>query len=85
MEPDDLRDFVERRWDRKEALKRRYWAERHRAEGPDSTLAVSDGLRGHLRDLRPDWPTAEDRAADLRHHLSLIAKLDRAAHAFSDR
>jgi hypothetical protein len=85
MEPGDIREFVGRCWDKKDALKRQYWVERYCSEGPGATLAASSMLREHFKVLRPDWPTAEDRAADLRRHLVLIAKLDRVAHAFKDR
>lgn len=85
MDPGDIREFVGRGWDQKDALKRQYWAERYRLEGPRATLAASSALREHFKTLRPDWPTAADRAADLRRHLALIAKLDRVARAFANR
>jgi hypothetical protein len=85
MDPAAVRGFVERDWERKAALKRRYWAERYRREGARATLEASRALREHLEIVRPDWPTAEDRAADLRHHQAFIAMLARAAHAFADR
>ncbi len=85
MRPRDIRAFLDRGWKEKDALKRRHWAERHRAEGPAATLAASSALRDHIRTTRPSWPTEEDRAEDLSHHLAFIEKLDRAADAFKDR
>jgi hypothetical protein len=85
MKPNDIQAFMRRGWDRKEALKREYWAEQHQERGASATLDASMALRDHLVALRPDWPTAEDRAADLRHHLELIAKLEQSADAFSSR
>jgi hypothetical protein len=35
--------------------------------------------------MRPDFPTAAEREADLRDHWLLRSRLDRAAHAFSGR
>ena len=85
MEPGDVRAFIDRGWDEKDWLKRRYWAERRRIEGPVATLAASSALRNHIRVLRPEWPTEQDRAEDLQHHLALIAKLVRVADAFRGR
>ncbi len=84
MERHELRAFANRDWHLKEVAKRNHWAERHRAEGPEATLAASALLRAHLVALRPEWPTELDRALDLRHHLELVVKLERAAHAFVD-
>ena len=33
-----------------------------------TALAVADGLRRHVKALRPDWPSAEDRERDLEVH-----------------
>lgn len=85
MESKDLRAFVRRDWALKEDLKRGYWAERYAVEGPEATLAASAAMWEHLRQLCPSWPTPEDRAEDLRHHLDFIDKLRRAAHVFTDR
>jgi hypothetical protein len=85
MNPSDIQSFMKRGWDRKEALKGEYWAEQHRKKGASATLVASTALRDHLKALRPDWPTAEDRAADLRHHRAFIAKLEQVADAFDHR
>lgn len=85
MDPREIRDFLNRDWARKEAQTRLYWAERYRREGAEATLEASSELRAHLCSLRPDWPTGQDRAVDLRHHLEFIEKLKQVADAFIDR
>lgn len=85
MNPSDIKSFMKRGWNRKEALKQEYWAEQHREKGAIATLTASMALRDHLKALRSDWPTAEERAADLRHHLEFIDKLEQVADAFDHR
>jgi hypothetical protein len=34
-----------------------------------------------MRQLRPDWPSEQERSADLAHHVELKRRLDAAAHA----
>ena len=58
-----------------------WWASRDR----DAAVRTSWALWGHARRVRPDWPTGEERQADLDHHVRLKAILDRAARAFSRR
>jgi hypothetical protein len=38
-----------------------------------------------MRSVRPDWPTARERADDLSHHVELKRQIDRASHAFARR
>ena len=85
MDPADLRSFVERDRESVSALKRRYWADRYRAEGPSATLEAAHQLHAQLRAARPAYPGDRERAADLAHHVELRRKLDRAAHALSLR
>lgn len=85
MDRDALREFAGRRWREAAALDRRYWAERHRREGAAATIGASEVLRAHMRRLRPDWPTAADRAADFSHHVELKKLLERAAGVFAAR
>jgi hypothetical protein len=77
MKSADIRAYVERDWDAVRDLKDRYWAEAKRALTPDEALAVGDQLRQHVRMLRPDWPDAEQRRADLAVHARVSALLRR--------
>jgi hypothetical protein len=81
MDRDAIRAFALR--DRAEvaAAKENWWAGRGRAVA----LRAARALWAHARSVRPDWPTARDRAADLAHHVALKERLDRAARAFTRR
>lgn len=48
-----------------------YWVERLRRLGPGESFRVADGLRRHVRTVRPDWPSREEREADLAAHVAL--------------
>ena len=82
MEPRDLRSFVERDWAAAGTSERDHWAREFAARGARSTLDAADALWRHMRTVRPDWPTDEDRQADLAHHIALKRAIDRAASSF---
>lgn len=74
LDPDDLRRFAQRRWVPTLAEDRR-----RRARQPvASKVATAIMLYEAAKATRPDWPTVEDRRADLTHHLRLIALIRRA-------
>jgi hypothetical protein len=77
MKAADIRDYVRRDWGLVRELKDRYWAERKRTLTPDEALSIADQLRQHAQALRPDWPDAQDRAADLQVHACVSASLRR--------
>jgi hypothetical protein len=85
MDPAALRAYVRRDWRAIAASKRTYWANRHRNEGSHATVDASRALLLEMRRARPDYPTPEDRRADLDAHVRLQALLERAAHAFTRR
>jgi len=58
-------------------LERRTWAELKRGMTPGEALALGDELRRHAQKLRPDWPTEEDRRADLAVHIRVSESLRR--------
>lgn len=82
MNPEDLRAYARRNWRAAEMGKREHWAREVAERGLLATLEVSQALWEHVRGLRPDWPTPEERRADLVHHVALRRALDRAAGAF---
>jgi hypothetical protein len=85
VDRDAVRAFARRPWRELEELKREHWARRFAEEGPSATIAASRAIWAHLRAVRPEWPTPEDREADLRDHVRLKALLDRAADALARR
>lgn len=83
MDASSIRRFVDRPWERLRAAKRRYWAEEAAARGGDASRRASRVLWLHMRQVRPDWPSDAERAADLAHHLELKGWLDRAARGLA--
>ncbi|MBI5628940.1 MAG: hypothetical protein HY953_08475 [Candidatus Rokubacteria bacterium] len=81
MESEDARDYVHRGWGAAEALKQEHWAREFARRGPGATLEASEALWEHMRLLRPDWPSDEERHEDLAHHLALKRAIDRVAGA----
>jgi hypothetical protein len=85
VERDAIRAFARRDWRLVEAAKHGYWTERLRREGPEALLRAVEGLRRTLRSVRPGWPSEEERALDLAHHIELKRRLDAARDLFTDR
>lgn len=81
MKLDDVRAYAQRAWHLLADLEQDHWAHELAEHGPLSTLEASQALWTHMRRVRPDWPTEEDRRADLAHHIALKQALDRAASA----
>ncbi len=79
---DDLRAYARRDWRAAERGKREYWAREVAERGPLATFEASQALWEHMRRLRPDWPSPEERRADLAHHVALKRALDLAADFF---
>ena len=82
MKREDLRAYAQRAWHAAETLKQEHWAREVAEPGPLVTFEASQALWEHMRALRPDWPTPEERRADLAHHVALKQLIDRAAGAF---
>lgn len=79
---EDLRAYAQRAWHAAEALKQEHWAREVAERGPLATFAVSQALWQHMRSVRPDWPSPDERREDLAHHVALKQLIDRAADAF---
>lgn len=76
LDPQELRNYVNRDWAAPERLAR---AERARAPVEEKVrLAVE--LYAAACEARPGWPDEATRTADFEAHLRLRALLDRAAH-----
>ena len=82
MNPQHLRDFLQRDWETAAARKREHWVREFAACGAVATLEASAALWRHMRAVRPDWPTPEQRQEDLDHHIAVKRAIDRAARAF---
>lgn len=69
MKKEDLVAFAERDWSAGEASAAAARRERKERLGLDDAFRLADALRRHVQSLHPDWPTPEDRAADLEMHV----------------
>ncbi|HEY6322437.1 MAG TPA: hypothetical protein VJA16_12850 [Thermoanaerobaculia bacterium] len=77
MNREDIEAFAGRDWGLVEQAKRRFWSQRKKTLSPGEALAIAEGLRLHVRALRPDWPSAKERAEDLEAHARVAASLRR--------
>lgn len=82
MTPEHLRAYAQRAWHVAEALEQDHWAREVAQRGPMATFEASQALWEHMRALRPDWPSDDERRQDLADHIALKRLIDRAADAF---
>ena len=82
MKREDLRAYAQRAWHVAETLKQEYWVREVAERGHLATFEASQTLWEHMRSVRPDWPSPEERHEDLAHHITLKQLIDRAAGAF---
>lgn len=68
MKREDLVRFATRDWAAIADDKARYWADRKASMTPAGVLQLGDDLRRHALSVRPDGPSATDRAADGETH-----------------
>lgn len=81
MDIDDVRAFATRDWAAVEAAEVACRRERRERLGPTSSLVQAAELAAAVRTLRPDWPSAEERRADLETHIRVGDALRRAHRA----
>ena len=84
MEERTVRQFLARDWQKAADAKREYWAGLFR-DNPRAVWESAQALLAHVRRIRPAFPAAEERDADLSAHQALRSQLDRAADAFLRR
>jgi hypothetical protein len=82
VESEHVRAFAQRDWRAAETLKGEHWAREFAARGSAATLEASAALSRHMRLVRPDWPSDEERRDDLAHHIALKRAIDCAARVF---
>lgn len=79
MRKADLVAFARRDWKRVAEMKDRFWLEQKLAMSVAETLGVVDDLRSEVVRRRADWPSEEEREADLATHVRVAESLNRAA------
>lgn len=85
MDRQDILAFAHRDWQALGVLKTAYWAERFRQDGWRPAWEAADSLLLDMRRARLDYPTDEDRDADLADHVALCNRLDHVADALARR
>jgi hypothetical protein len=75
MKREDIRAFAGRDWAAIADAKAAFWAERKRSMTPEEALATAEILRLHALQMKPGWPDAEERAADLALHVRISEAL----------
>jgi predicted subunit of tRNA(5-methylaminomethyl-2-thiouridylate) methyltransferase len=71
----DLIDFAERSRVDLSAIDAAYWRQRKRRLGLGEGNRIAEELRRHVLELRPDWPSEQERRADFEAHLRLSEML----------
>ena len=82
MNAADLKAYAARAWHLVSALEHEHWARELAERGPLATFEISQALYEHMRRLRPDWPSDDERREDLAHHVAHKRNIDHAAGAF---
>jgi hypothetical protein len=75
MKRDDIRAFAGRDWAAIADPKAAFWAERKRSMTAAEALATAEMLRQHALLVKPGWPDADERAADLALHVRISEAL----------
>ena len=83
MKLDDVRAYARRRWHVLKEIEQDHWVRERSERGPLSTFQASQALWLHMRRVRPDWPSDEDRGRDLAHHIAVKQAIDSAARVFA--
>ena len=77
MDAAEIRAYLTRDWQAVADEKDRFWLEQRSRRGLQWALEVAEALRREALARRPDWPSAEERAADLAVHERVSASLQR--------
>lgn len=84
MKREDIRAFARRDWAAIADAKATFWAGRKRSMTAADVLAIAEMLRQHALQVKPGWPNADERAADLAVHVKISEAL-RAVHSDGSR
>jgi hypothetical protein len=80
MTREDLVRFATRDWAAIDGERAAFWIDRKRRMSPADVLSLGDDLRRHASIVRPNWPTAADRSADLATHERVTEALRAVTH-----
>jgi hypothetical protein len=77
MRDRDATALQTRDWTEVREAKEAYWATVKSGMTPLEAVRLGDELRAHVRTLRPEWPTPDDRDADIAVHARVAEMLSR--------
>lgn len=77
MRREDLIAFARRDWQLLAALKERFWIEQKQRMSASDVLQIGEELRAAVMSRRADWPSDEERRADLASHERVSESLQR--------
>jgi hypothetical protein len=75
MRREEICTFARRDWAAIADAKARFWAERKRSMTAAEALATAEILRQHTCQVKPGWPDADERAADMALHVRIAEAL----------
>lgn len=78
MTAEEIQEFQARDWRLIERSKSDHWVRQKAEMPPAAVLELASGLFDYARSLRPEWPNAAEREADLASHVRVAAMLRRA-------
>jgi hypothetical protein len=68
VDRDAILAFARRDWSLVAEAKTEFWREQKRDLSAAELLAIGERLRRHAQTVRPEWPSASERAEDLAVH-----------------
>ena len=77
MRREDLIAFARRDWNAIAAMKERFWVEQKNQMTAAQALYLADDMRRAVLARRPDWPSEDERNADLATHIRVSELLHR--------
>jgi len=83
MKAADIKAFIERDWELLEQMKAKFWSESEERKTPAARIRMGEQLYRYARSVRPDWPSQDERDADLAVHTRVAEALRRAAPGFA--
>jgi hypothetical protein len=77
MRREDLMAFARRDWQLLAAMKERFWIEQKQRMSASDMLQIGEELRAAVMSRQTDWPSDEERRADLASHERVSESLQR--------
>ena len=68
MDRNALRQFARRDWSAVATSKTRHWRTLKTDRSTADVLALADRMRMYTQQIRPEWPTPQERLEDVRVH-----------------